>query len=607
MKPIRVNTISVSVFIWFLLGNLVLLTVLSIVYYNKTTNQINKRIGEISQKNVSQATDHLALVMKGYDSVSKSIIGNLDIQRLLSHVETNPAIEAISQRTIENILGTMYYSRDDLVGIYIITDEQKVYSYGSFTHAIDAEYSTNNWYKELKQSKGEMVWLGMQANSLIDETHQSAVFSFGRLLYNIYSNVPMGIVLIETDSRAVLNTLDNLHLGTHGEAYILAKSNRILAYSGFPDKEEPKSVTIPPLQEDERTYVDNESGFLTVVEKQPTLNWQIVSITPKSDLNVELNENERFLFIVIGILVILAIGLGSFFSRMISSPIKKLVHGMKQVERGEFNVLLEVKSFDEINYLVSSFNRMVSRMNGLIERVRFVSTSEKNAQLQALQSQVNPHFLYNTLDMIYWMLDEKENEQLGNIILSLSHMFRYSSDWGHSDVTLKEEMEQIRHYLTILQARAAGGLHVDIDVSEQWLLIVLPKMTLQPIIENAIVHGIMVRNEPGKLRVSAESYYNKLHIKISDNGAGISAMKLLTLQEALQRSTDQTTSNELIAQESSEEIGIGLLNVHRRLVIKFGSEYGLSIISEENEGTVVSIVLPLIYMKTEQKYLEGDN
>ncbi|WP_442603399.1 cache domain-containing sensor histidine kinase [Paenibacillus sp. KN14-4R] len=595
MKLFRSNAISVSVFKWFLLYNFVLLSVITFAYYKKTTDQINTGIAEISQKNVMQAADHFGLLMKGYDSVSKSIIGNLDIQRLLSHEEPNPAVQAINGLTLQNILGSIYYSRDDIIGLYIITNNEKVYSYGSYTHAIDEKYASTNWYKDVKKSSGQMTWLGLQKKSLIDMIHTEPVFSFGRTLYNIYENKPIGIVLIETEPRGVMNTIDNLHLKYQGEAYVLSENDQLLAYSGFLEKKPPNLIDIPPFTEDEHTKLLNTGGILAVVEKQTPLNWKIVSLTPNSNVNIELDKNKRFIALVLGIMVMISIGISIFFSRVITSPIKKMVHEMKQVERGKFNILQEVKSFDEINYLIASFNRMVSRIDQLIERVRFASISEKNAQLHALQSQVNPHFLYNTLDMIYWMLDEKENEQLGNIILSLSKMFRYSSDWEHSDVTLHDELEQISHYLTILQARADGRLSVQMDVPEQWRAIRLPKMSLQPIIENAIIHGLTKKEGSGSLSLGIEKVDDRLEIHIQDNGVGIPLEKLAAIHAMLQRiAQKEPISMDLEQQiEPLVEQGIGILNVHRRLVMKFGPHYGIRMESVENVGTRVSIFIPL--------------
>ncbi|MCR8645173.1 sensor histidine kinase [Paenibacillus sp. N1-5-1-14] len=595
MKLFRSNAISVSVFRWFLLYNVVLFSVITFGYYKTTTDQINAGIAEVSRRNVLQAADHFGLLMKGYDSISKSITANLDIQRLLSRDEPNPVVQEINSLTLQNILGSIYYSRDDIIGLYIITNSGKVYSYGSYTQVIDEHYASAPWYNELRKSTGQMTWFGVRNTSLINTMQAEPVFSFGRSLYNIYENKPIGIVLIETEPKGVMNTIDNLHIKYQGEAYVLSYNNRLLAYSGFPEKAPPVPIDIPSFAEDEHTQLINTPGYLTVVEKQNPLNWKIVSLTPNSNFNNELDKNKRFIFLVLGIMVVISIGISMFFSRVITAPIKKMVHEMKQVERGKFNILQEVKSFDEINYLIASFNRMVSQIDQLIERVRFASISEKNAQLHALQSQVNPHFLYNTLDMIYWMLDEKENEQLGNIILSLSKMFRYSSDWEHSDVTLHDELEQASNYLMILQARADGQLSVQLDVPEEWLSIRLPKMSLQPIIENAIIHGLTVRGGPGKVSLGIEQVGNRLEIRIQDDGIGIGPEKLLDLQMKLMKSVQEevTSMGSGTTEPSSTEQGIGLLNVHRRIAMKFGAQYGIHMESIENVGTTVSILIPL--------------
>src|SRR5690606_18953109 len=150
----------------------------------------------------------------------------------------------------------------------------------------------------------------------------------------------------------------------------------------------------------------------------------------------------------------------------------------------------------------------VQRMDELIKRIKLSSVSEKNAQLQALQSQVNPHFLYNTLDMIYWMLDEKGNERLSRVILSLSQMFRYSSNWEEaSQTTLRQELEEIRHHLTSGGSRRNVRVQAEIEVDENWLDVVLPKLTTQPVIENAVKYGLEPLGTPCKLQVHAERHY----------------------------------------------------------------------------------------------------
>jgi two-component system sensor histidine kinase YesM len=309
-------------------------------------------------------------------------------------------------------------------------------------------------------------------------------------------------------------------------------------------------------------------------------------------LNLELVQTKRFLFIVVIILILLSALIASFVSRTLSSPLKRLIREMKQVEIGNFSRTLEVTSYQEMNILVASFNHMVIRIGELIERVKKSSVSEKNAELQALQTQVNPHFLYlyNTLDMIYWTLDEKGNDKLGEIVLSLSHMFRYSSHWDEgAEVTLREEVEQIRHYLTIIAARLDGRVTFEMDIDEQWMNIRLPKMTLQPIIENSVKYGLEpLSTRPGVLRLSVNAEERYLKLMVSDNGIGIDETSLEQVRYSL---TDEGIKD--------SKAGIGLQNLQLRLHNRFGGAYGIMIDSKLGEGAAVTIVLPLPQ--------EGDN
>jgi two-component system sensor histidine kinase YesM len=604
---LRFNSISVQVFGLFLICAILLIVLLSAIFYKRTTDQINQRIGEVSQNSTSQAADSISLIMKGYDSLSKSIVSNQDIQRLLLLEDPTNAIQKTNEHTIINLLATTTYSRDDVAGIHIIMKTGAVYGYGSFTEIINSAYATSDWYKILTQSTGDMVWLGMQEQSLIDLILQKKVFSFGRPIYDTSNNLPIGVILIEMQPTAILNTLNHLIVGSNGVAYILSNNNIVLAHSDLKEASQLLNVAeIPQFKEDENLLFMDKPDVMVGVGKPGELNWRIVNVTSKSALNLELKETKRFLIFVLGGLLLFAITLATFFSRSITAPIKKMVSEMKQVERGNFNITLKVNSFDEINFLVSGFNRMVSRMNNLVERVRFVSTSEKNAQLHALQSQVNPHFLYNTLDMIYWMLDEKGNEKLGNIILSLANMFRYSSDWENAEVTLREELEQVNHYLAILQVRMDGRLQLNLDIPERWLEILLPKMTLQPIIENAIIHGLTKQQNAGQLSLSTQSNGNVLKVIIEDNGVGITDKHLGDLQRDLLKITQlesELPGNEHTIQSNQysgafpkvklHDSGVGLINGHRRLVLKFGAPYGLTLESEREKGTIVSVHLPI--------------
>ncbi|MDU4698031.1 MAG: sensor histidine kinase [Paenibacillus sp.] len=577
------HSINHRLFLLFLFCMSGILLIVSLLYYNRTTEQYHEKLSDLSQKNVAQTAGLFSLLYEGYDSLSKSITNNFEMIRLLNEKTDEPAVAYINEQSITNIIGAIFYSRDDLVGIHVITNRGKIYNYGNSMNVLDSEYPREDWYRQLHDSSGKLVWLGVYAHSLIDLNEDSPVFAFGRQIYDLNEHKPIGIVLYEVNPGPVLDALDNLKLGEHSEVYLINQQGQVVSSLTEPA---PVLPDLPKLDAANNSVVEQTGSGITVASRLPFSDWSVVSVTPRQDLNVELVETKRYLLIVISILIIVSAVVASLVSRTFSKPLKQLIREMKQVEIGNFRGMVNVSSYQEINILVASFNRMVSRIEELIERVKISSVSEKNAELQALQSQVNPHFLYNTLDMIYWMLDEKENDRLGELVLSLSSMFRYSSEWKDgASVTLREELEQIHHYLTIILIRLEGRLRVETPVDERWLDIRLPKMTLQPIIENAVKYGLESLKRQGVLKLYTQEVGGVLKIVVEDNGNGIDAERLAWLKQSINRQTSK--------ESDTGSSGIGLQNLHRRLQHMFGERYGLEIDSIPDKGTQVAVLLPL--------------
>ncbi|TXK80622.1 sensor histidine kinase [Paenibacillus sp. N3.4] len=605
------HSIHNRLFLLFISCMLVLVLLVSILYYQKTTEIIHSKISDLAEKNISQTVGLFDLLLQGYDSVSKSLNSNYELLRLIEDREANKdlALSIINERSITNMLGAVYYSRDDIVGIHVITNGGKNYNYERrFAGVFDANYSSSDWYQKLSTSSGEMIWLGLFQGSVINRFQEEQLFVFGRKLYDLTDHRMIGVMLIEANPQPILAALSNVTISPNSRVYIVDKEDRMIA-STEKDKVKPPSFSGLPRPQNSEVIVDNRTDQLIVAAKAKMSEWTVLGLTPKGDINAEVVKTREYLYVVIVVLVILSTVLATIISRNIASPLKLLIREMKQVEMGNFKGSVTVKSFEEINSLVSSFNRMVNRMDELIERITLSSISEKNAELQALQSQVNPHFLYNTLDMIYWMLDERENDRLGRVILALSHMFRYSSDWEEaSKTTLRQELDQMRHYMTIIESRLEGRVSTEIDIAPEWLDVSLPKMTLQPIIENAVKYGLEPLNQHGKLHVSTEVREQELLIVIQDNGVGIDADTLEQMQAMLaddstammQQSnyTDgkysastSTPTNSSTSKKARR--GIGLTNVHRRVALMFGDAYGLRVHSKQGEGTTVIIAMPL--------------
>ncbi|WNR47157.1 sensor histidine kinase [Paenibacillus roseipurpureus] len=601
------NSIHNRLFMLFISSMLVLVLLVSVLYYQKTTQIIHTKISDLAQKNISQTVGLFDLLLQGYDSITKSLNSNFEMLRLIEDRDTNPDITAsiLNERTITNILGAIYYSRDDIIGIHVITNAGKNYNYErGFDSVIDMNYSSTDWYKKLQDSSGEMVWLGLVQGSVINQFQRDPLFVFGRKLFDLTDHREIGVMLIETNPRPILDALSNVTISPNSRVYIVDRENRLIA-TPAEDKASTPTFSGLPRPEGNEIVIDDRTNQLIVAANAKMSDWTVFGLTPKEDINAEVVKTREYLYVVIVVLIILSTALASLISQNIASPLKLLIREMKQVEMGNFKGSVTVKSFEEINSLVSSFNRMVNRMDELIERITLANMSEKNAELQALQSQVNPHFLYNTLDMIYWMLDERENDRLGKVILALSHMFRYSSDWQEaSKTTLQQELDQMRHYMTIIENRLEGRVRTDIRIDPEWLDVVLPKMTLQPIIENAVKYGLEPLREPGVLSVYAQVHEQELHIIVSDNGAGIEPNLLRQMQDRLLE--DARLSGDLNAYKAGDNAetqlveggkrtrrGIGLTNVHRRIALMFGDAYGLRIQSTQDVGTTVIVAMPL--------------
>lgn len=588
----RFRSIRSRLFLLFMGCMTGILILMSMLYYNRTLSIIHAKVGDIAEKNISQTAGLFNLMLQGYNSLSKSLNSNYELTRLLQEKPDDPAAEIINERTITNIIGAAYYSRDDVLGIHILSPDGKVYSYErQFAGVIDNNYAQTEWYKKLEASSGNMVWLGLYPGSPINTLQaEKQAFVFGRKLYDLDNHKEIGILMIETNPSPMMEALSNVSISPGTQVYILDEAKKIIASSERKGAKRPELDRLPQPSPEDNIFVDGTSKELIVAANTTMAGWTIYGLTPKQDIQAEVYRTTKVLVVVVLALIILSTVLASIVSRNIASPLKLLIREMKKVEMGNFSGSVNVDSFDEINSLVSSFNRMVHRMDELIETIKISTVSEKNAQLQALQAQVNPHFLYNTLDMIYWMLDEQENERLSRVVLSLSQMFRYSSNWEEAArTTLGRELEQIGHYLTIIETRLGGRLQTNIDANAAWLDAPLPKMTIQPIIENAVKYGLEPKEGMGVLNVRTEKEGNKLLIKIEDNGMGMDAGTLERVKETMHAKHQRPPD----ADSPGRRRGIGLRNVHDRMVMMFGGPYGLSIESKPLQGTTVTVAIPI--------------
>lgn len=307
------------------------------------------------------------------------------------------------------------------------------------------------------------------------------------------------------------------------------------------------------------------------------------------DLELMRSEYQNFYevllrFSVVSIVCIVLLILFLFYQvpLRITRPIRKLSEVTNQVAGGNFDVRFDERSSAEVSMLSDSLNTMIDKINELLEQVKTEQTRLRKAEFEVLQAQINPHFLYNTLDAIVWLAEAGESKKVVSMVESLSEFFRTSLNQGKDIIAIKEEIQHVSSYLKIQQVRYQDILTYEIDIPDELHRYTIPKITIQPIVENALYHGIKNKRGQGMIRIEGQKQENFFTIKISDNGIGISPERLEQVRDGIKNKVP--TQNDIY----------GLYNVNERIRLNFGENYGISIESIYGEGTVVSIILPYI-------------
>ena len=393
---------------------------------------------------------------------------------------------------------------------------------------------------------------------------------------------PIGFLSFEVPERLIYQSIDELSLGKTGQALIVDAEGTILSgqvrqWIGTSlDKENREKI----FSQNEGSYIGSFHGtsYFIAFHTSATTGWKTLGLVPIDEMTPGLMEVYRSNILYLVFWIILGIVLSFMITRSVVSPIKKLILAMRGVEEGDFDIQTNFYGNKEVMVLSGKFNKMTSRLKELINRVYEEELKEKNAQLRALQAQINPHFLYNTLDTIYWMLYMRGEEKIGDLIVSMSNMLRYSIGKSGPLVTLKDELDNLLNYFHIQTTRYGDRLRFDFEIDESLYPALVPKLSLQPIVENAITHGLEPKVAPGKIQLAAYREGEQLRIKISDDGVGMSQEQLESFRR--KRQTGQ---------------GYGIQNVDERIQLLFGEDYGLEIDSAEGQGVTVIYKIPLQY------------
>ncbi len=389
------------------------------------------------------------------------------------------------------------------------------------------------------------------------------------------------IIQVSMDIRFsnIASYVDTVGIGTHGYCYIADKEGNIvyhpqqqLLYAGL-KKEQSDNIC------DYKDGTHTLNGVIYTIHTLKNCDWRIVGVSYVDEqIDVKVTEMIRAVLFV-AIMVILATVLtGGILAKSFSRPAKELASAMRKfVKEAESFEFYPVKGTGEIEALSDSFGQMVLQIQELMEKVRNEEITLRKTELNALQAQINPHFLYNTLDSIAWMCEVGRTEEAIEMVNALARLFRISISKGHELITVEQELKHAECYLKIQKFRYKSQFTYKFQVEESCLGYFCNKITLQPLIENAIVHGLDM-SEKGEILIEVFEKDQDIIMTVCDNGVGMT----------------QTQCEEILQKDSNQKNGIGIKNVNDRVKIYFGEQYGVTISSELDEGTKVEIRMPKI-------------
>lgn len=499
------------------------------------------------------------------------------------------------QKRINNYFLSITQDNERLEGVGLIDMN------GDTVFYIDKDESSFNlisvkdepWFAETLKANGAPLLLEPHLNKFLfyngaEATDRKKVISISRVIkdYND-NNIVKGVLILDQNIEQFAKLVASAKT-IEGETLLILGKENSLVYSNdvLLDEAIEKEIVHAANEREPGTYTVSIGGkkvLLSFNASSPS-GWKVISVIPLSVVSQKSSFLKKINATLLFILVIVVLIISSIVSSLINHPLKTLIASFRKLQKGDFQTTVAVKGEDEFAQIGLTFNKMVMSMRELIEQKYELNLLKQQAELESLQSQINPHFLYNTLSSVKSVIDQKDFEKASMLVQSLSDIFRYSLNRGKFVVDFSEELDHVRKYLFIQETRFSGKYDIVYDIDREVLGYPILRMTLQPLVENALTHGLEPKRGHGTLSIVAKAFSDKLHLYVVDDGTGIPSDELekmnmlLLLDPAVQmeRSPDK----------------VGIYNVNARLRFFFGGEYGIQVTSAVGVGTKVKITLP---------------
>lgn len=562
---------------------LVPLTTLFGYTYTKMSQIIESNILNSTQQAFNQSIDFLTYKFYRIFDISNNLAIDENIVNILRNDSNNyPLSDQIGHLSYLRLFLSAYEDDSDVSNLSLYVNDDFIYSNDNKNIFSMSSLNDSKAMKIINTTNSRFVW---GPSSYFNNTSDylslfKTIKSPDNFAEDIgYLKLNFKKSLIEDIINKINSVPNSISYIINSDGIIICSSNNSTSAKYIKNLDEIQNYSINTDNFTSTSY-NSEKIYIksSLIDKT---DWYLVTILPESSIIAEINTQRFYLFLIVIIFGGTSIILAFYFVNSINKRLSKVIKGMRRMQSGDLNYYIENDINDELGELIDSYNYMIGKMSILIEDQYKLGKDVKNAELKALQSQINPHFLYNTLDMINWMSYKKMNKEISLAVKNLAKFYKLSLNKGKDLVSIKDEMQHASLYVNIQNMRYNNRISLKINIDEVINDYLIPKITLQPILENSINHGILGKGEgEGLISILGYSMNSDIILTIADNGVGIKEETLNLL-----------LSNKLTSSKGS---GYGLKNIDKRIKLLYGENYGLSFKSIYGRGTTVIIRIPKI-------------
>ncbi len=572
------NTLRKQIFLGFMLAMVIVLSAVGVFVYHQVSNMLLDNAERHIQQTAAQAMGKMEVLLDQVSTFTTQVVTHTVVQDAFEREADGRRLSFEERQVLQQVVRSIEAYMSGVRSVELYTED-----YRRLMPLTDDQLDSRvpkAWIRRVDEAKGQLVWLDL------DPRYPDVVLAMRRVRLMDRSFSYAGYVLVQMEKR-YFQLKDEGTARDHRAREHMALMNEqgqvITADFPLPDDEARRLLS----EQDTISLADGE--YLAVRQRSPAAGWHIVILTPVAYSTESLSVLRTVVIVSVVVGTVIFFIVTYILSGMISRPILNLIKAMRTARFGALRQISVSSSMMEINELNYTYNEMVRSLKELNEKVYQKEILQSRTELKALQAQINPHFLFNTLEAFYWALEDKGEEELAKTVVAMSGLFRYVISRKDEDVwvTIGDELDHAERYLMIMKMRMMDKLNWQIEVDEPIRRVPIPKLLIQPLVENAILHGIEQRLEPGTviLRVKADQRPGCSRIEVLDDGPGMDEETIKRLYEAMDRG--------VLSDQPGKGTGMGLVNVERRLRLYYGlSTDGLDIQSQPGKGTKVAFVIP---------------